>query len=321
MKKRRIYIAYTALLVSTIACNTSSNKSERVDSADSKVTLVVLGNVQDAGSPQIGCEKSCCKPLWSKPIQRRMVSSLGILDHETGQTFVFDATPDLKYQWEILKGLSNDSTNQPSGIFLTHAHMGHYTGLLDLGREAMNANEVPVFAMPGMERFLMQNGPWNQLVHLNQIVLNPLQADSTIQVSKNISVQAICVPHREEYSETVGFVISGPNKKVLYIPDIDKWEKWEHSIQNQVKDVDYAFLDATFFNGDELPGRDMSEIPHPSIEETIALFEDAEQSEKNKIHFIHFNHTNPVLNPAKFAKEQLRRQGFRVAEPKMKFEL
>ena len=42
--------------------------------------------------------------------------------------------------------------------------MGHYSGLMHLGREAANTSKVPVYAMPRMLEFLAKNGPWNQLL-------------------------------------------------------------------------------------------------------------------------------------------------------------
>ena len=40
-----------------------------------------------------------------------------------------------------------------SGVFLTHAHIGHYTGLMNFGNEAMGTKELPVFCMPKMKSF------------------------------------------------------------------------------------------------------------------------------------------------------------------------
>ena len=127
----------------------------------------------------------------------------------------------------------------PDGIFLTHAHIGHYTGLMYLGKEAMNSSNVPVYAMPRMKTFLEENGPWSQLAKAQNIALQEMQADSSISLTANLTVTPILVPHRDEFSETVGYIISGPAKKALFIPDIDKWEKWDLDIiqmiaQNQL---------------------------------------------------------------------------------------
>ena len=67
-----------------------------------------------------------------------------------------------------------------SGIFLTHAHMGHYTGLMWLGKEVMGAAKVPVHAMPRMAAYLRSNGPWSQLVKLENIELREMRAGEAV---------------------------------------------------------------------------------------------------------------------------------------------
>ena len=277
---------------------------------DQKVTLVVLGTVQDGGSPHIGCQKECCSELFKKPDENRKVVSLGVIDHENHKTYLFEATPDIPSQLDILKELGQKETDTPDGIFITHAHIGHYTGLMYLGREALGANKAKVYVMPQMKSFLENNGPWSQLVALNNIVLEQIDHEKKLVLTKNLSVQPFKVPHRDEFSETVGFKIIGPNKTVLFIPDIDKWSKWKKSIIEEIKEVDYAFLDATFFDGDEIDNRDISEIPHPFAVESMVLFETLPQTEKGKIHFIHFNHTNPLLNPNSEQAKKVLQKGY-----------
>ncbi len=222
---------------------------------------------------------------------------------------MFEATPDFKDQ---LHHLSTTTQAELKGIFLTHAHMGHYTGLMHLGREVMGASKMPVYALPKMANYLSNNGPWSQLVSLQNIAIEPLQADSSIQLTPELSVTPFLVPHRDEFSETVGFKINAQGKSILFIPDINKWNIWERSITDEIANVDIAFIDGTFYDADELPGRDMNEIPHPFIEESIELFKNLSESEKAKITFIHFNHTNPLLlnTPERALVEQ---QGFNVA--------
>jgi pyrroloquinoline quinone biosynthesis protein B len=189
-----------------------------------------------------------------------------------------------------------ETQSMPDGIFLTHAHIGHYTGLMDLGREAMGADSAIVYAMPKMIDYLSTNGPWSQLVSLKNIHLLPLQHQTPQKCTEHLSVMPIIVPHRDEFSETVGFLISGPSKRMLFIPDIDKWGKWDQDIKDWITKVDYALLDGTFFRNGEIFGRDMSQIPHPFIEESTELFNQMTVKEKSKIYFIHLNHTNPLLN-------------------------
>jgi pyrroloquinoline quinone biosynthesis protein B len=276
-------------------------------------SIVILGTVQDAGSPQIGCKKDCCTDLFNYPDNNRKVVSLGLIDKDHNKTYLFEATPDMVSQCKILKGYAGVENEVPNGIFLTHAHIGHYTGLMYLGKEAMNADSVPVFAMPKMKAFLSKNGPWSQLVTNKNISLKRINNAFKIQLSPKLTVSPILVPHRDEFSETVGYIITGTNKSALFIPDIDKWEKWDRDIITMIKDVDYAFLDGTFYDGEEINIRDISEIPHPFIAESMEKFNDLPPSEKSKIHFIHFNHTNPVINSSSKQAKNIINNGFNIA--------
>jgi len=279
-----------------------------------KVSLIVLGTVQDGGSPHIGCKKECCSKLFKNPDPNRKVVSLGVIDYENNKTFLFEATPDMPAQLKLLKELAQKEVEIPDGILLTHAHIGHYTGLMFLGREAMGSNAAPVYAMPKMKSFLETNGPWSQLVVLKNIVLKDINHEERLLLTNNLTVIPFKVPHRDEFSETVGYTIVGPQKSALFIPDIDKWSKWEKSIIDEIKKVDYAFLDASFFDSKEINNRDISEIPHPFVIESMALFKSLPVSEKNKIHFIHFNHTNPLLNTSSDEAKMVLKNSFNISK-------
>jgi len=280
----------------------------------SGVSLIVLGTIQDAGSPQIGCTKDCCKNLFMNPDKDRMVVSLGITDAVNNKNYLIEATPDLTQQVRILKKYSPFSNKEmPDGIFLTHAHIGHYSGLMYLGKEAKNADSIPVYTMPRMKSFLEQNGPWSQLVKNKNVALQEMNDGKEIQLTKDLKIVPFIVPHRDEFSETVGYTITGPNKNVLFIPDIDKWEKWNSNIIEAISKVDYAFIDATFYDAEEINNRDISTIPHPFIIESMNRFKDLPVAEKKKIYFIHFNHTNPVINKNSKQYRQVIENGFNVA--------
>ena len=196
----------------------------------------------------------------------------------------------------------------PNGIFLTHAHIGHYTGLMYLGKEAHNSRKIPVYCLPRMKKFLENNGAWNQLSAVNNIQV--FDIEKTPFNRENISISAIKVPHRDEFSETAAFIIGDENKRAIFIPDIDKWSKWNVKVDSMVNEVDYAFLDATFYDGKELPERDMSEIPHPFVVETELEIMDAML--RKKVILIHFNHSNPLIfNPE--TKSEIESKGFKVA--------
>lgn len=285
------------------------------------VQLVVLGIAQDAGYPQVGCYKPHCMPAWKDPTKQRLATSLGMIDHQNKTKYLFEATPDIKTQLFRLHQLAPDDDYSLSGVFLTHAHMGHYTGLMHFGREAMGSNNLPVYVMPKMKAFLSNNGPWEQLVNLQNIHLESLQNNHRTHLSDNLTIIPILVPHRDEYSETVGYKIIGPNKSALFIPDIDKWQKWKLNIAEQVKLVDFALLDATFFANGELPGRDMSEVPHPFVEESMQLLSHLSRQNKAKVIFIHFNHSNPLLIKNSHAQQQVLKNGFKFATEGMRLDL
>jgi len=274
--------------------------------------VVVLGIAQDGGAPHAGCIKECCEEKWDNPTQYARVSSIGIVDPVTKESWIIDATPDFALQLTALD-------NQLSGIFLTHAHIGHYTGLIHLGREVMGAKEIPVYAMPKMKTFLESNGPWNQLVALNNISINEISDKGKINLNERLSITPFLVPHRDEYSETVGYKIEGPNKSLVFIPDIDKWQKWDQDIKEVVSNNTYSLLDGTFYDIDELPGRDMSEIPHPFIVESMDLFSDIVN--KSGVYFIHLNHSNPALDSNSNAFDNIKKNGFHIAQRDQLFDL
>ena len=319
---KKLFPVIFACLLGCKDVDKAITKAVKIQNVPSKTSLIVLGNVQDAGSPHIACIKECCRELFQNPDDTRKVVSLGVIDPENNRKYLFDATPDMPEQLKILKNYLPKNTNETAdGIFLTHAHIGHYTGLMYLGTEAMGASDVNVFAMPVMDSYLRSNGPWSQLVGNQNISLQSLNNKQEISLTSNLSVIPFLVPHRDEYSETVGYKIVGPNKTALFIPDIDKWYKWETNIADEIKHVDYAFLDAGFFSEEEIDNRDISEIPHPTVQESMELFTDLPLEEKNKVWFIHMNHTNPMLNPESEESRLVISNGYHIARFKDIFPL
>ena len=282
---------------------------------ESSPYIIILGTIQDGGSPHMGCEKSCCLGLFKNPDSNRKVVSLGLVDPVEEKCWLIEASPDFITQCrELKKTVEFEHAKSPDGIFLTHAHIGHYTGLMYLGKESYNSSDVPVFAMTRMKGFLIKNGPWSQLFKLNNIKINNINHQEQIKLSDNLSVTPFLVPHRDEFSETVGFKISSRKKSVLFIPDIDKWGKWNKNLIQEIKKTDLALLDGTFYDSKEVNNRNISEIPHPFIVETMELFKEEKKSEKTKINFIHLNHTNPLLDSNSAAYKRVKESGFNVAE-------
>ena len=304
-----------AFAIITGCCCDNEPRQQALSPAPDGPFVVVLGVAQDGGVPQAGTKEH---PAWLYSSERRHAACLGIVDPESAQRWMVEATPDFRQQLHMLDEVA-PVPGQPglAGVLLTHAHMGHYTGLMHLGHEALGASGVPVFAMPRMSEYLRTNGPWSQLVRYGNIALQPLDDGVTVQLDSRISVTPFLVPHRQEYSEVIGFRIEGQRQSVLFIPDIDSWEEWDAlgtRIEDVMADVDVAYIDATFFANGELPGRDMSGFPHPFIAHSMERFEDLPAEEKAKVRFIHLNHTNPALRPDSEARGAIEAAGFRVAE-------
>ena len=282
--------------------------------------VLVLGTAQDGGLPQIGGRTAQDEAARHDSSRRRAVSSLLVVEPQTGQRWLIDATPDIREQMERAEGHPANRAAAGArpplvdGIFLTHAHMGHYLGLAQLGREAYGAQGVPVWGSAQMADFLGRNAPWDQLVRLGNIRLERFAAAQVITLSPRLAIVPLAVPHRSEYTDTHGFALRGPNRSLLYIPDIDKWERWDRPIEEVVKITSAALLDGTFFADGEIPGRSMADIPHPFIAESLRRFAALPESERRKIAFTHLNHTNPAADPASAARKQIEAAGMRVAE-------
>jgi pyrroloquinoline quinone biosynthesis protein B len=285
--------------------------------------LVVLGIAQDGGVPQAGSNEH---PAWENPDLKRLVVSLGLVAPATGERWMFEATPDFREQLFLLDqgALAGPAPGGLAGIFLTHAHIGHYTGLIFLGHESLGAMGIPVYTMPRMAEFIATNGPWSQLVEYENIVLQQLEDGVPVQLGSGLTVTPFLVPHRQEFAEVVGFRIEGPRRSVLFIPDIDSWETWDEAgtrIESAIEAVDVAYLDGSFFANGEIPGRDMTGFPHPFITHSMQRFAGLPAAEKAKIRFIHLNHTNPALLDDGEARKQIEQHGFRVAVEGEKVEL
>jgi len=293
--------------------------------SDEDPYIFVLGISQDGGTPQAGSNDH---PAWTDPSKRRLATSLGLIDPRSGKTWMFEASPDFRQQWYDLDMQSRSHSSQetsrdtiprraaPDGIFLTHAHMGHYVGLMFLGHESMGASHLTVYAMEEMADYLSYNGPWEQLVRYDNIAIRELRHSVPVQLTDDIRVIPLLVPHRQEYSEVVGYRIEGPNRTVLFIPDIDSWSDWDlegSRIERILETVDVAYLDGTFFGDGEIPGRDMSTFPHPFITTTMDRLADLPENQRSKIRFIHLNHTNPASDPLSPEAQQISERGFNVA--------
>lgn len=292
-----------------------------VCTAQDEIFITVLGVGQDGGYPQAGCYKPHCMRAWENPDFKRMASSIAVVDVARTRKYLFEATPDMREQLYKLHRIASDDEFTLDGVFLTHGHIGHYAGLMHFGHEAIGAHDIPVYAMPRMREYLTNNGPWGQLVRYKNIRLMRLEDNQRVELSDRLTVTPMLVPHRDEYTETVGYRIEGPNKSAVFIPDISKWDRWDTDIREIIRSVDYALLDATFFADGELGNRDMSEIGHPFVSESMSLFADMTAEEKFRVLFIHMNNTNPLLIEGSPQQQEVESRGFRVARPGMRLPL
>jgi len=266
--------------------------------------LIVLGVAQDGGHPQAGCVQSCCAAAYDDPRAGHRIASIGVRTSAGG--WLLDATPDLRWQ---AHGLGMPLR----GVLLTHAHLGHYTGVLQLGPEAWAADAVPVHAMPGMAGFLRAHQPFASLFDEGHLHLEPMAAEVPVPLADGVTVTPWLVPHRGPWSETVALHVQGAAGAAVYLPDIDDLRLWERDIEGVLRSVDVLWLDGTFFDARELPHRDLSAIPHPMVSDTLELLGDLPAELRAKVHFVHLNHTNPLLDPHSEASAEVARRGFRVA--------
>ena len=273
--------------------------------------IYILGNTQDAGMPHIGCKHKFCLDNFSK-YEEFYVTSIAVINSDLNKYILFEATPDITYQLNYLKDNIFQEFLLPEVLYITHAHIGHYAGLMYFGREAMGSKNILVKVLPKMSNYLKTNGPWSQLVALNNIQIENTKFDVSNSELSNIVVTPIQVPHRDEYSETAGYIIKGKNKKALFIPDIDKWEKWDKNLTELVEDFDYLLLDATFYDSKEI-NRDINEIPHPLVTETMTLLDSLSLDAKSKVYFIHMNHTNIMLDPNSELSKLVESKGYNIA--------
>ena len=298
-----------------MGCHGSDLRQDR-----SGIELIVLGIAQDGGVPHLGCQKDCCISA-RRDGTRLGPSCLAIVDHRSGATLLVEATPAIEEQLSLLReitGLGNKGRRAIDSLLLTHAHIGHYTGLIQFGREVASTDAIDVYCTERMGSFLEQNGPWSQLIELKQIVVTKVEHGVLTEVMPGVKVRAISVKHRDEFSDTVAWRIEGPNKTVLFCPDIDRWEG--ETLEKLIEEVDICYLDATFYDGRELPGRDLSEIPHPPMVVTMEILQESALREPGRFRFIHLNHSNPALFDAKIRNE-VEKKGFRVAEIGEKIDL
>lgn len=269
------------------------------------VEVILLGIAQDAGVPQAGCGCDRCVQALTDSSMRAQAACLGFIDRDSNQYWLIDATPDFKDQLGFMMAAAPD--RRFGGILLTHLHMGHYTGLIHLGEEAANLKDVPLYCTRSVWSFLKANAPWSRLISGGNLTWKEVVPGVEFFPAEKVQIQAYEVPHRCPDGETLAYGLHGQEKRLIYCPDIDSWEAWEIDLKSFLSVYEIALLDGTFFDHDEVPGRKLASIPHPTVLETMDILDEPDRD----IVFIHLNHTNPLLSPGE-ARETAVRRGFRV---------
>ncbi|MFL2949237.1 MAG: MBL fold metallo-hydrolase [Candidatus Poseidoniaceae archaeon] len=281
------------------------------------VEVTMLGIAQDGGRPQAGCTRPCCADLSAD--EAAYPVALGITDGE--HHHLIEATRFLSQQLSIWGQSSIDS------VLLTHAHFGHVDGLGLFGRETMNARGLSLHISSEMEHLIDRTPQWALMIDQGVFEPHTFHDRDEIQLSPNVTVQPIRVPHRDELSDMHAFVVRGPNRALLFLPDHDTWEEtlarhnassirsWLTSLK-----VDIALVDGTFWSSDELAGRNQDKVPHPPVSQTLEMLGERTEGDP-ALYFIHLNHTNPLYDSNSEASAELSRSGWSVAVQGQRFAL
>lgn len=288
--------------------------------------VIALGTAQDGGFPHAACSCPRCRDARRHPARARQGASLALLLPRSGRAYLIDATPDVRVQLErlrVLRGRPQGRVDRAplDGVLLTHAHVGHYLGLAFFGLEAIATRDLPLFASPRLAAFLRANGPWSQLLRLGNLAAREIEVGRPFELGDGVSATALRVPHRDEYSDTLAFLLRGPRRTLLYVPDTDAWSSWSPPLTHVLKGVDVALLDGTFYSPDELPDRDPSRVRHPLMTTSMDLLQPLLRGGRLRVGFTHFNHTNPVLDRDGRLRRALEARGFELVDDGDAFEL
>ena len=281
--------------------------------------LLVLGTAQDGGFPHASCDCPRCTAAADGSIPARMVASLAIVLPTARKRYLIDATPDIRPQLELLATRTwRSAGHQPGverrpldGVFLTHAHIGHYLGLAFFGFEAVHTQALPVYATPKMSGFLAEHAPWAQLVRMGNIEQKPTTPGDRVDLGP-VQIHAHVVPHRDEYADTVAYVIQGPHRRAVYVPDTQPWKRWTAPVQALTQGAQLLIVDGSFADPAELPGRALEEIGHPMLSATMDLFQADVDNGRLEVLFTHLNHSNAAVDPRSESAANVRARGFRI---------
>ena len=275
------------------------------------VKIVILGTGQDAGIPQVGCSCANCEAARKYPSRSRTGPSIALVSPDGSGFYLVDASTNFTKQVDYLLGNHvKGGFGALKGIFITHVHLGHIMGLGMLGREASEQSGVEVYAPPGVIGFLEKNMPFKEMILRKNIIPNSIMPGQELPLFENSSIAPFQVPHRPDAITTYAYLVKRGEERVLYLPDTDEITP---DIIDLVSKSDTAIVDGTFYSNDEISTRDITEIPHPFMKDSIPLFKDSD----TRIIFTHINHTNPVNDPVSEASGDVLQSRFEVARENM----
>ena len=286
----------------------------------SGVSVTILGTAQDGGIPQAGCSCQRCLDAHRDLKLRKYPVSLGILGVD-GTKHIIEITKNLSEQLVIWTPDKNELFI-PETVSITHLHLGHIEGIGQLGKPVMGLREVDIYLSPN-----------NKDIFDNRSDIVLMEDEGNIRThSKNFyhpfepkdgcgfSLQFIPIPHRSELGDNAAIIIKAEEKSILFMPDQDSWDDTldyhsKDTIRDFLKmfDIDEALIDGTFWSMDELPRRDISKIPHPTIQETIQLLGRKRKGDP-EISFLHLNHSNPVNDLDSEQRKVVEGNGWKISE-------
>lgn len=263
----------------------------------------VLGSAQDGGVPHLGCGCGRCRGAREDRNLQRSPASVKVYDEEKEVNYLFDVSPDIRFQ------VGDEFID---GIFVSHAHLGHLTGLLYLGTEAFNADRVPVYCSEKVDRFLHENPPYRLLMDRDNVETNVF-ADGEVVDVMGIEVTPFEVVNKGYVpTDTHAFTIQSDRTTLFYVTDVDRWAE---ETLDAIRAADIAIIDGCFWSAEEVER--YQHVPHPPMEDSIADLAGFDTD----IYFTHMNHTNPVLDPDSPEREMVEENGFRVVDDGMEIEL
>ena len=288
------------------------------------VTVVILGTSQDGGRPQVGCQKICCEAARKEPDLARFPVALGIKGTDDSFHLV-EASREMARQFDIWAS-TEGFAGVLSSLCLTHAHLGHVDGLGLFGKEVMGVKGLITYCSPAMISLLNKTPAWLELLRQEALLPRPWDAGTSFEPTEKcgFTITPIPVPHRSELTDTHALLVTGPERRLLFLPDIDSWDEVLHGrgLKEWLDemDVDIALIDGTFWDSDELADRNMDEVPHPTVVDSLERL-GRRNPQDPEIHFLHLNHTNPLHDLGSEQSLEVMHKGWNVCEQGAIFEL